>query len=142
MKISSRNLLTGKLLEGPIMDDKPPTRPRIPPPSGDVRLGLPTPTPRRDVTFTRPQATTSTPTGLELDPQRPTNAPGQTSGGPGTNQNPRPSFDYAKLGQSTTITPGFNRLSPSGRGMPDPREFISMDMAALHRLRALRGPTQ
>jgi hypothetical protein len=137
-----KNSWNRKLKEGPIVDDKPPTRTRIPAPTGDIRPGLPTPTPRRDVTFTRPQATTSAPTGLELDPQRPTNAPGQTTGGPGTNQNPRPSFDYAKLGQSTTITPGFNRLSPSGRGMPDQKEFTSYDPAALRRLRALRGTTQ
>jgi len=118
-------ILTSKLKEGSIVDDMPPTRTRIPAPRGGVRPGLPTPTPRRDVTFTRPQATTSTPTGLELDPQRPTNAPGQTTGGPGTNQNPRPSFDYAKLGQSTTISPGFGKISPSGTGLLDQPEFAS-----------------
>src|SRR6266571_3487756 len=108
-----KNSWNRKLKEGPIIDDMPPTRTRIPAPTGDVRPGLPTPTPRRDVTYTRPQATTAPDTGFVLDPQRPTNAPGQTTGGPGTNQNPRPAFDYAKLGQSTTITPGFGKTAPS-----------------------------
>jgi hypothetical protein len=74
-----------------------------------------------------------------LPPQRPTAAPGQTTGGPGTNQNPRPSFDYAKLGQSTTITPGFGKTAPSGRGLLDQqKEFTLIDPAALRRLRNLR----
>jgi hypothetical protein len=104
-----------RIAEGPIIDDKPPTRTRIPAPTGNQRPGLPAPTPRKDVLWTRPQATTSTDTGVQLNPQNP------TAGSLTRN----PPFNYAKLGASPTSTPGFGKISPSGTGLPEQSEFAS-----------------
>jgi hypothetical protein len=107
-----------KIRHGPIVDDRPPTGARQPASKGDVRLGLPAPTPRVGVTFTTPQATTSPATGIKLNPENPTS----TTTGPGTSRSAEPPFNYAKLGNTTTVTPGFGKLTPSGTGIRGQRE--------------------
>lgn len=82
--------------------------------------------------WTRPSPTTSTDTGVQLNPQNP------TAGSLTRN----PPFNYAKLGASPTSTPGFGKISPSGTGLPEQKEFTTYDQAALRRLRNLRGTTQ
>lgn len=141
MKISGANLLSGKVVEGPIppADNPQSTRDDIlrgaRDSSGqplkwahnDTRPGLQAPVSRKDPGFvTRPQPTTSSDSGFKLDPETPT--AGATA---------RPGL--TKLGTTTTQTPGYGKLSPSGSGLPDQKEFTSYDSAALRRLRALRG---
>lgn len=102
-----------KLKEGPIIGDQP--RPAIRGygvPANDVRPGLPQPTPRKDVISTRPQATTSPDTGIQLNPENP------TAGSLTRN----PPFPYARPGNSPTSTPGFGKISPSGTGLPEQKE--------------------
>jgi hypothetical protein len=89
----------------------------------DTRPGLQPPVSRKDMVFSGPQATTAPDTGFVLDPAK--SLAGATA---------RPGL--TKLGTTTTQTPGFGKISPSGTGLLDQSEF------ALRRLRALRGPTQ
>jgi hypothetical protein len=65
-----------------------------------------------------PKATTSKDTGIALNPQNPTS----TTKGPGTSQSAEPPFNYPKLGNTTTVTPGFGKLTPSGTGIRGQRE--------------------
>ncbi len=81
----------------------------------DTRLGLPSPTVRKPVTWQRPQATTSDDTGVQLNPENLTAGPLQRN----------PPFPYAKLGASPTSTPGYGRLSPSGTGLPEQSERMT-----------------
>ncbi len=100
--------------EGPIIDDRPPTRTRIPAPANDARPGLPVPAPRADVRFTWPQATSAPATGIVMSPDS-TNwsKPGAVK------IQPAPVGKYAAPGSSPTITGGFGGNSPSGTGLPD-----------------------
>jgi len=79
----------------------------------DTRPGMPAPTVRKDQTWTRPKPTTSGVTGIALNPENPTS----TTRGPGTSTANQPPFSYAKMGRTTTVTPGFGKLSPSGTGI-------------------------
>jgi hypothetical protein len=126
-----------KVREGPTMSDKPrPPLRGLSFPQNDVRLGLPTPAPRKDVTWTRPQPTTSSDSGISLSPQTPNwSKPGQV-------KIPQaPVGKYAATGQSPTSTGGFRGNTPSGTGLTKqvPRYVPSARPGDSDKRRAGRG---
>ena len=75
----------------------------------DSRPGVQAPVSRKDVVFSRPQVTTSPDSGFKLNPEKPLAG---TTARPG----------LSKLGTTTTQTPGFGKLTPSGSGLADQSE--------------------
>src|SRR4029077_8803327 len=107
-----------KVREGPLppADNAKSTRSLPGAPSwgqNDTRPGITGPIVRKDQTWTRPQPTTTAVTGIALNPENPTS----TTRGPGTSTATQPPFSYAKMGRTTTVTPGFGKLRPSGTGI-------------------------
>ena len=100
-------------------DSKDPRRIKegpLPPPDrgiNDARPGLPAPTVRSTVVHQQPQATASSiSNGLMVTPEQ-SFAGKQRIGGKA------PAGQYAKMGYTTTQTPGFGKLSKSGTGLTD-----------------------
>ena len=78
----------------------------------DSRPGLPTPTIRSTVTHQVPQATTSSVSGIVLNPEDSTAGKPRIGG-------KAPVGQYARGGYSPTSTPGYGKLSKSGTGLPE-----------------------
>jgi hypothetical protein len=79
----------------------------------DARPGLPKPTVRSTQVHQQPQATaSSTGNALMVNPE-------QSFAGKPRIGGKAPAGQYAKMGYSTTATPGFGKLSKSGTGLPE-----------------------
>jgi hypothetical protein len=135
-----RELKNIPIREGPIMPSIPPNRPAL-----RGANTVPDSIPRIPVTWTHPQPTTASQTGISLDPQsqQSSTAPFQSVGAnqyaglkgqssteqaPGTAGSPGSKDAKAwppktpKVGRTTTQTPGFGNQSPSGTGLADQDE--------------------
>ncbi len=89
--------------------------------TNDTGPGIPAPTSRQPVTRTyASKGTTSSDGSANLQNLNP-EAPTSNTPGPGTSRTPTPPFNYAQLGNTTTQTLGFGRVSPSGTGLKHQR---------------------
>jgi hypothetical protein len=139
-KKKAREMKGIPIREGPIMPSIPPNRPAL-----RGANTVPDSIPRIPVTWIRPQPTTASVTGLSLDPQsqQSSQAPFQsvgakdyaglkgqssteqapgTAGSPGSKDAKSWPPKIPKVGRTTTQTPGFGGMSPSGTGLTDQDE--------------------
>ncbi len=92
--------------------------------TNDTRPGIPAPASRITMPHSfMSKGTTSSDGNANIQSLNP-EAPTSTTAGPGTGRTTMPPFKYAQLGNTTTQTPGFGKMSPSGTGLKDQRRGV------------------